>query len=246
MLSALDGGEFYMYLQPKFNLTTNSFCGAEALVRWKKSDGTIIPPSKFIRFFEENNFIIKMNLEMLRQACIKIRYSIESGFTPIPISINLSNKHILNNLFVNDIVNIVQKYDISHNLIEFDISETSVSLTVDKLVEISNNYAGKDFFVSLDDGGESSSAISMLENMPANSIKLNQAFFANAQYNPKVFDAIKNVVSAFQKKNIAVVAEGIETEDQVELLKKLNCRIAQGYYFSKPLNSEDFDALVYG
>lgn len=245
MHTALDDGEFYMYLQPKYNLTTNLFCGAEALVRWKKADGTIIPPSNFIKFFEENNFIIKMDLEILRQACTKIKYWFDSGYTPVPISINISNKHVLNNSFVKDIVSIVRKYEIPHNLIEFDISESSICLTVDKLVEVSNNYAGKDLFVSFDEGGETSSAISMLENLPANSIKLNQVFFANAKYNPKVFDAIRNIISAFQKKNIAVVAEGIETEDQVELLKKLNCHIAQGYYFSKPLDSKEFDDLVY-
>ena len=245
MSSALSNGEFCIYLQPKFNLTTNSVCGAEALVRWKKSDGTIILPSYFIKFFEENNFIIKMDLDILRQACKKIRYWIDCGFTPIPISLNISSKHFLNNSFVHQIVDIVTQYDIAHNLIEFDISETSVSLTVDKLVEISNNYVGKELLISLnDDSGKINSAISMLEDMPANSIKLNQAFFTSAQYNAKIFDAIKNIISAFQRKNITVVAEGIETEDQVALLKKLNCYVAQGYYFSKPISSEDFDACI--
>lgn len=245
MSSALSNGEFCMYLQPKYNLIDNSICGAEALVRWKKSDGTIIYPGDFIKYFEENNFIIKMDLEILRQACEKIKYWINNGYKPIPISLNISNKYFLNKSFVNQIVNIVNQYNISHNLIEFDISETSVSLTVDKLLEINNNYEGKDFLISLEDSGEINSAISMLETMPANSIKLNQVFFSNAQYNAKVFDAIKNIISAFQRKNITVVAEGIETSDQVNLLKKLNCHVAQGYYFSKPLSAKDFDTLIY-
>lgn len=245
MNDALKNNEFIMYLQPKYDLTTKFYCGAEALVRWNKPDGSTIQPNDFISIFEDNGFIMKMDLCILSQACKKISEWIKLGYKPLPISINISQKHMLNNSFINGVLEILSENNIPNELIELDITETCISVTVDKLVDMSKDFYGQEFLISMDRYDDRDSAISILEDVSADTIKLNKAFFENALNNPKVYDAIKNIVYAFKKRDIKVVAEGIETKEQVEMLEKMQCHIAQGYYFSKPLSVEEFDRLIF-
>lgn len=246
MEQALLNNEFVMYLQPKFDLVDKKFCGAEALVRWEKSDGTTIQPKDFIGIFEENGFIMKMDLCIVKQACKKIKEWISLGYSPLPISINVSQKYMLNSNFVAQILKILSENEIPNEMLELDITETCISVTVDKLVDMSKLFYGKEFLISMDRADAQESAINMLEDVSADTIKLNKAFFANALQNPKVYDAIKNIVYAFKKRDIKVVAEGIETKEQVEMLEQMKCQIAQGYYFSKPLSIDEFDKLIFG
>lgn len=245
MNKALKENEFVMYLQPKYDLLSNSVCGADALVRWIKPDGSILFPQDIIGVFEETGFIIKVDIAILQQACIKIVEWINKGYTPIPISIKISKLHILNSAFIQSLYQMIKKYKIPTHLIEFDISETSISVTVDKLIDLNHEFEGKEALVSFEDSQKGTSAIKVLQELPANTIRCNSDLLNVAQNNPKIYDIINKMIDAFNKKNVKVLTENIETKLQLDLAKRLNCRYVMGFLFSKPLSKDQFDKVTF-
>lgn len=245
MNRALANNEFKMFLQPQYDLKKNQVCGAEALVRWIKEDGCVLFPQDMIALFEETGFIVKLDLAILRQACAKISEWIQAGYTPIPISINISKLHILNRAFIKSLYDMIREYKIPTHLLEFDISQTSISVTVDKLMDLNDQFDGREALVSFDDFGKGTSSIKVLQDLPGNTIRCNGELFTIAYGNPKIFDVLRKMIDVFHKQQVKIVAENIETELQIETIKKLNCHYAQGFYFSKPVLAAEFDKIAF-
>lgn len=245
MQQGLADNEFVMYLQPRYDLNTNLICGAQALVRWVRTDGTIFYPQDMMGIFEESGFITKLDMSILKQACVKILKWIDNGYTPLPIAINISKLHILDAAFINGLSEMIQEYKIPTNLIEFDISQTSISVTMDKLLELNMQFDSSVPLIFMDDADENS-AIKILESLPGDTVKLASDFFDLAAQNPKIYDAISKIIDMFSKRNVRVIAESIETEAQVALLKQLHCQVAQGFYFSRPVSPSQFDRIAFG
>ncbi|HFL2600328.1 TPA: putative bifunctional diguanylate cyclase/phosphodiesterase [Clostridioides difficile] len=242
---ALESGQFVMYLQPKYNIKLDKFCGSEALVRWQYTEKEVIYPRDFIPIFEKNGFIRKIDMYILEQACKEIRSLFDKGISPLPISVNFSRVDFFKKDFIENIVNICDRYKIPYSLIEIEITESSMFGDTDTLFNVSRNLQDIGFIVAMDDFGSGYSSVNMLKNIPLNVIKLDRGFFVDDKDVDKSQIVIKSIVSLIKQLGIRVVAEGIETRSQIEMLKKANCDIVQGYYFSKPLPIKEFEKLVY-
>ncbi|EGT4826622.1 EAL domain-containing protein, partial [Clostridioides difficile] len=242
---ALESGQFVMYLQPKYNIKLDKFCGSEALVRWQYTEKEVIYPSDFIPIFEKNGFIRKIDMYILEQACKEIQSLFDKGISPLPISVNFSRVDFFKKDFIENIVNICDRYKIPYSLIEIEITESSMFGDTDTLFNVSRNLQDIGFIVAMDDFGSGYSSVNMLKNIPLNVIKLDRGFFVDDKDVDKSQIVIKSIVSLIKQLGIRVVAEGIETRSQIEMLKKANCDIVQGYYFSKPLPIKEFEKLVY-
>lgn len=240
MEGALKNEEFKVYYQPKVSAKNEKVVGAEALVRWEKN-GKMIPPDSFIPIFEKNMFIIKLDLYVFEKVCQDIvEWKNKYDFVPI-ISINISKEHFLNEDFIDEYCNIVNKYDLDITKIDLEITE---SATVDKnidIIKILNKIKQKGFMISLDDFGTGYSCLNIIQDMPIDVMKIDKAFIRKADLTRQKPNLIEDILFIAKHIGVKTVAEGAETKEQVEFLNMLGCDIIQGYYYSKPINKKDFE-----
>lgn len=242
MNEALDNQEFKLVLQPKVSLHTSSICGAEALVRWIRDDGTMFFPDMFIPTFEANAFIIKLDFYMLRKCCSLVAQHKDEYDIPI-ISVNLSGVTIQQDDIVNTLTNIVDDYKIDHKYIEFEITEGAFVNRFEFIIEAVDSLKNNGFKVSMDDFGSGLSSINRLKQINVDYLKIDKTFLSE-QMDANATAIVDSVISMSHKLNLTTVAEGAETIEHVTLLKELGCDIIQGYYFYKPLQPDAFlDAI---
>lgn len=236
---ALKNEEFIVVYQPKTLTSTEKLIGAEALVRWNKN-GNLIPPNKFIPLFEKNKFIMKLDLYIFEKVCKDIAaWKGKYDYAPI-ISINVSKEHFVNENFIDTYVDICNKYHIDRKLIDLEITE---SATIDEkidILKILNTIKEKGFTISIDDFGTGYSSLSMLQNMPIDIIKIDKVFVDKADLNSPN-NIINYIMILANRINVKTIVEGIETKEQAEFVKSLKCDMIQGYYYSKPLQKEEFE-----
>lgn len=242
---ALKNNQFKMYLQPKYDLKTLKPCGAEALVRWQHPQNGLIPPFKFIPLFERNGFITKVDQYIWETAIKTIRRWMDEGITPVPISVNVSRLHLNNPHFINKISNLAELYDVPKAYIELELTE-SVFLENDvQMKELVIKLQNLGFAVSMDDFGSGYSSLNMLKQLPVNILKLDRGFINEASCSERGYIVLKNVVKMAKELKTTIVCEGIETEEQAELLRNLDCDIAQGFLYAKPMPINEFEKKIF-
>lgn len=239
MVSSLMNKEFTVYYQPKFNLITGEICGAEALIRWIREDG-IIYPSDFIPIFEENGFITEIDYYVLEEVCIQLRQLIDSNHNVLPISVNLSRYHFRDNQLVSHIRTILDKYNISPYLIEFELTESAMTDTNHFLLSTLEELRNLGFKLSMDDFGSGLSSLNALRILPFDILKLDKNFFKSGDTTKKERIVISNIVNMARELNMEIISEGVETKEQADFLKSIGCEYAQGYLFAKPMPADDF------
>ena len=244
MYGALENQEFQVYLQPKYTLEDKNIGGAEALVRWKH-EGSMIYPNKFIPLFEKNGFIINLDMYVFEQVCYTIKKWLDKGIKPIPISVNVSRVQLNNPNFIDKFKKIVEKYKVPASLIELELTENTVLDNVDMLINIMNKLKTIGFKLSMDDFGSGYSSLNLLKEIPIDVLKIDKEFF-NSKEIERTEIVINNVIKMAKELNILVVAEGVEREEQVEILTNMKCNMAQGFFFAKPMPIEEFEKLIKG
>ncbi len=240
---ALDNNEFTVFLQPKFSISDTKLVGAEALVRWIEADGNIIYPNRFIPLFEKNGFIVEIDTFVLENVCKMIRRWLDKGYTPITVSVNCSRLNLNSSNFVRDVIAIVDTYSVPHEFIEIELTESTTienEKRIEKLFEELHEHGIK---ISIDDFGAGYSSLGMLKNLQADTLKLDRSFFAESKIIRRDDMLIDGIVKMSHNLGMYVVAEGIETEDQIELLRTMNCDAVQGFVHAKPMKIEDFERL---
>lgn len=239
MESALKNKEFKIVYQPKIRANNDKLVGAEALVRWYK-DGQMIPPDKFIPLFEKNKFIRKLDLYIFEQVCQDLAtWRKNYDFVPT-VSINVSKENFVNENFIDEYVKICKKYELEPNSIDLEITESATAEQGTDILSILNTIKKKGFVISIDDFGTGYSSLSMLQNMPIDIIKIDKVFVDKANLNSN--DNIINYIAFLAKQlGVKTIVEGVETQEQLDYVKNLNCNIVQGYYYSKPLSKPDFE-----
>lgn len=242
MDSALENGEFVMYLQPKYSISSESIVGAEALVRWLHPERGIIAPMEFIPIFEKNGFIIKLDRCIWEQACKTIRSWIDSGVKPVPISINISRAHLTDDKFIGVLSELISKYDIPKELLEIEITESVENSGADAMVK---KLHDEGYVLLMDDFGSGYSSLNMLKNTPFDVIKIDRQFFGEFMLSERGKKIISHTISMSLDIGMGLVAEGIETKEQAEFLSDCGCDVAQGYYYSRPITLNDFEKLIY-
>ncbi len=249
MEQALTDGEFEVYYQPKYSLETNRVAGAEALIRWNSSVYGFLSPAKFIPLFERNGFIRRIDIFVFEQVCKQLRKMQDEGRETVPVSINLSRTYIDDYTVFDAYTDLVTKYQVNPDDIELELTETVAYENMDKLTSLIDNIHHMGFSISLDDFGSGYSSLNMLRNLKVDTLKLDKEFF-NAERDEtlankkKSLDIVSSVIDLARKLEMKTVAEGVESEGQVDFLKTTGCDMVQGFVFSKPLKLDEFDALL--
>ncbi len=241
---ALEREEFILYLQPKYRLTDEKIVGAEALVRWKKEHIDMVYPGTFIPIFERNGFITKLDMYMLNKACIVIREWIDSGITPVTVSVNFSRLHINNKDFIDKICSTLDRYNIPRNTIEVELTETAIFENFEILKDVLYELHNAGFTLSMDDFGIGYSSLGLLKNLPVDVIKIDRSFFVDASDQHRSRAVIETIIDMTKKLNIHTVAEGVEDQEHIDLLRELGCETVQGYYYAKPMPAEEFTKML--
>ena len=246
MESALENGEFVVYLQPKVELQNNTVAGAEALVRWQDPELGLIPPGDFIPVFEKNGFIIKLDLYVFKEVCSLLRGWLDRGVKAIPISVNLSRAHLNNPEFLMEYKAIADAYRIPPKLLEIELTETLFFENMEALIAVIAQIHEAGFNCSLDDFGSGYSSLNMLKDVPVDILKLDRAFFnSRNKDSSRGYSVIESVIELAKKLGMKTISEGVELESQVEFLRKVQCDMVQGFVFSKPLPVEEFERMAF-
>ncbi|MCM1100424.1 MAG: EAL domain-containing protein [Clostridium sp.] len=241
MQAAITERQFMMYLQPKYSIARNEIIGAEALVRWRHPEKGMIYPNQFIPIIEENGFIKKVDYYIWEEACRFIKKCEKAGITSCPVSVNVSRIHLRDDECIRVLSDLIREYEIPKSLLELEITETvddqQVSLKALQLKD-------EGFTLLMDDFGSGYSSLSILLETPFDVIKLDKKFMENMMVSGKGKLILEQVVSMADKLDLGLLAEGVETEDQIELLQSIGCDQVQGYYYAKPMPEEEFYALL--
>lgn len=235
MRFALERHEFQMYLQPKVYVKSGEIIGAEALVRWIVDDKVAYYPDEFIPIFEENGFICELDLYMLQEVCLCLKHGIEQGFTMFPISVNQSKVLFYRSNYLESLKQILELYEIDPSLIIIEVTETVTMENMKGVKEVIDGLHKLGFRVSLDDFGSGYSSLNVLQKLDIDELKLDREFLISSDHEEKQKKVIKSVVQLAKELNISTVSEGVETNEQLEFLKSIQCDTAQGYYYSKPV-----------
>lgn len=235
--------EFLVYYQPKVDTDTYRLKGAEALCRWKHK-GEMVLPYKFIPVFEKNGSICILDYYMLDHVCRDIRRWLDEGREAVRVSVNLSREHIVNPNLVEHIINIIDKRGVPHEYIEIEITETSTEVDYVELKSIVNAFHDAGIHTSVDDFGVGYSSMNLLIEFPWDMVKIDRSFVplgTGDEEDKKRFIMMRAIVNMADELDIECIAEGVETLEQMLILKSHGCSLIQGYLFDKPLPVEEFE-----
>ncbi len=241
MQTAITEKQFLMYLQPKYSIAKNEIIGAEALVRWYHPERGMIYPNQFIPIIEENGFIKRVDYYIWAEACRFIKKCEDAGIKSCPISVNVSRIHLQDGECIQVLSDLIENYHISKELLELEITESAddqqISTKAFQLKE-------EGFKLLMDDFGSGYSSLNILLETPFDVIKLDKKFMENMMVSSKGKLILEQVVSMANKLDLGLLAEGVETKEQVKLLQRIGCDQVQGYYYAKPMPEEEFFWLL--
>lgn len=243
MEAALNEGQFEVYLQPKYSLKDNCMVGAEALVRWIHPEWGFMSPGEFIPLFEKNGFIPKLDQYVWERVCAQLKEWSEKGY-PLPVvSVNVSRFDIYQTDLVDTLLKITQKYDIEPAYLHLEITESVYAENPGQIINTVEELRNHGFIIEMDDFGSGYSSLNMLSRMHLDILKLDMKFIQNEIAKPEQQSILNDIISMVHRINLSVVAEGIETREQMERLQSMGCDYAQGYFFAKPMPIVEFEEL---
>ena len=241
---AIENDELRLFYQPKISLATESVVGVEALIRWIKPDGTIIPPSEFIPIAESSILITKISEFVLREACQQNKIWQEKGLAPINISVNLSSVDFYQTDVCRKIKDAIQESGLAPEWLEVELTESLALKDVDHAITQMNELKRIGVKISMDDFGTGYSSLSYIQVLPITMLKLDRSFVMNLVDDEVSRQIVSSVINICKSKDIEIIAEGIETRDQADILRNSGCDHAQGYFFGKPMPSHQFEEYL--
>ena len=239
--TAIENEEFYVVYQPKVYTKNDTLYGGEALVRWN-CDGKLIYPGEFVEIFEKEHMISELDFYVLERTCKDIRRWLDCGFEPVKVSVNFSNDHLGDELLLEKITEIVDRYGISHDLIEIEMTETVDVNEINQLLTYVEGLHSRGFTVAIDDFGIGYSSLLMLHSISVDVLKIDKAFVDEGTDNKNKRENVilKHIINMADELGVEIVAEGVETGDQRHNLTEMNCHRIQGYIYDKPLEADEF------
>lgn len=245
MESALKNHDFKVFYQPKYNVLQRDPDGCEALVRWynpEKKD--YMQPAVFLPLFEANRFIAKLDHYVFEQVCLYIQDSLANGMPLYPVSVNVSRVTATENDFLDFYIKKKKEYNIFDGFITLEFVESFANEDYDMLRNIITALRKNGFKCCIDDFGAGFSSYSILKELPMDEIKLDRLFLNSGISRERDLQVLASVTALATQLHLKVTQKGVETEDQVNLLKKLGCQAIQGYYYSKPLTLTDYISFL--
>lgn len=241
MEEALEKEQFKVYYQPKNDTATKKICGAEALVRWIHPEYGLMPPGRFIPIFEKNNFITKMDAYVFERVCMDIKECISRGINMVPVSINMSIKDFLEEGWIEDRCRFVEENEIDTRYIHLEVTESLYAEDPSMINEKVEWLRSKGYMIEMDDFGSGYSSLGMLATLSMDALKLDISFMRNLSETKVV---VESIIYLAHKLNLTTVAEGVETEEQYNVVKEYGCDCIQGFYLGKPMSKDDFIELL--
>ncbi len=246
MESALLNKEFQVYLQPKYSTKEEVLSGAEALVRWIHPKEGFVAPYRFIPIFESNGFVIQLDDYMLTEVARQQAKWLAEEKQVVPISVNVSRVHFLREDLAEHICKIVDEFQVPHHLIELELTESAFFDDKNVLLGTIKKLKSYGFPISMDDFGAGYSSLNSLKELPLDVVKLDAEFFRREDEAGRGRLIVGDTISLAKKLQMKIVAEGIETREQVDFLTELDCDLIQGYYFAKPMPIAEFEEKAFG
>ena len=243
---AISERQFVVYYQPKYNITKDEpyLSSAEALIRWIHPELGFISPGEFIPLFEERGLITTLDQYVWKEVANQIKTWENKYHKIIPVSVNVSRVDTANVYLADVMLQIVNEAGIKPENLLLEITESAYIANNNKLIEIVNEFRSYGFKIEIDDFGSGYSSLNLLTTLPFDILKLDMSFIKNMENNDKALMMVKITKDISTLLETPIIAEGVETEHQYQILKELKFDVIQGYYFSKPLPLDEFEKLI--
>ncbi len=241
METALREEQFCVYLQPKYDLHGDCLAGAEALVRWIHPELGFLPPGEFIPIFERNGFITRLDRYVWEQVCRLIQSWKQRGYPVLPVSVNVSRADAFQAELAAELSELVERYGVAPEEMHLEITESAYTKDPGQIVEAVNRLRERGFIVEMDDFGSGYSSLNMLNEMKLDVLKLDMKFIQSEMAKPVNRGILQLVVDLAKRMGLSVVAEGVETREQLNRLREIGCDYIQGYFYSRPLPIAEYE-----
>ena len=237
-------GEFELYYQPKVDTCSKKICGAEALLRWNHPTRGRVPPGQFISLCEESGLIIPIGEWIIQDACRQAKIWLDAGPSALRIAVNLSPLQFRQPELIANVQKALQQTGLPTSKLEFEITESAAMEDIHKTLETLGIFSEMGIHLSIDDFGTGYSSLNYLKQFPINTLKIDRSFIVNLAGHTKDAAIVKSIITLAHSLDFSVVAEGVETQEQLDYLKDLECDEIQGYLFSPPLPVDEFTELL--
>jgi diguanylate cyclase (GGDEF)-like protein len=243
---ALEERELIVYYQPKYNIKSEQpkLNSAEALVRWRHPDYGLIPPEDFITLFEKSGQISALDKYVWTEAARQIAEWRDKYGVTLPVSVNLSRVDVFDPNLSAVLDGLMKQYGLESSSLKLEVTESAYTENADQLIRVIEQLRKKGYEIEMDDFGSGYSSLNMLSSLPIDVLKMDIAFIQNIERNEKDFRLVELIVDIARYLKVPVVAEGVETENQLKLLRNAGCDLVQGYLFSRPLPAAEFGERI--
>ncbi len=241
---ALELGQFVLYYQPKINLKDGHICALEALIRWQDPEDGLVPPMKFISILEENGMILDVGRWALQQAVADTRQWLQSGLQPPRVAVNVSAIQLRQNDFVDTVKKVLGDNAGAAQYLDLEITESLIMQDIEANIQKLNVIREMGLEVAIDDFGTGYSSLSYIAKLPVNTLKIDRAFIINMANNPDDLSIVAAIISLAHSLDMKVVAEGVETREQANLLRLLKCDEIQGFLFSPAVPAQQISVFL--
>ena len=244
MSRALRDREFTVFYQPKHSLDDERVIGAEALVRWVTQDKGMVSPGVFVPIFENNGFIMKLDAYVWEETCRFIHEKNAQGIKVPPISVNVSRVDLFNPDIVEVIIGLIKKYEIDPKMLKLEFTESAYTESEQLMLNVMDQLHDQGLEIDMDDFGSGYSSLNMLKDVPVDGIKIDLRFLSKTKNEIKGRRILSSVIHMSKWLGIPAIVEGVETKEQIDLLKSYGCTSVQGFYYAKPMPEEEFVAYL--
>ena len=242
--TAIEQDEFVVYLQPKFDIKTEKIKGAEALIRWNYKNRELLPPYRFIPYFEKDGVIDKIDDLVLKKICKAMERWKKEGKPLYPVSVNLSRTRMYDDILIDKLTGIVDSYGVDHHLIDFELTESATYDNMERMLSVLRELRDRGYKISMDDFGTGYSSLSLLTQMPIDTLKIDKSFVDKIAVDAERKEdtiLLRHIITLAKELGFVCLAEGAESRVQIDRLRDLGCEIIQGYYYSKPIPLGEYE-----
>lgn len=244
MKEAMEQKQFKVYFQPKYSIKSHEITGAEALVRWERDNGTVLSPNAFIPVYENNGKIIDLDFYVFETVVEFIAENLKAGREQVPISINASSLHASDPQTINTYINILKKYNVDPTMVEIELTETAVVSEYESVRKLFDSFQLHGIKTAMDDFGSGYSVLNTIVDIPVDVIKIDRGFITSCLETDRGIYFLKHLIDMIRNLGYQIICEGVETDEQIEILRQIGCDEIQGYWYSKPLSMEDYKELL--
>ncbi len=240
---SLEKQEFILYYQPIIDLRTQKLSGFEALIRWQHPERGMVSPAEFIPCMETTGLIVPVGMLIFKQACQQLRAWQQQGWTELTISVNLSVRQFSSVTLLADIDRILLETAVNPANLKLEITESAIIENAESAIAITKELRSRQIQISIDDFGTGYSSLGYLHRFPVDNLKIDQSFVSQIHSGNRNYHVVDTIIALSNQLGLSVIAEGIETKEQLEWLQKIGCQYGQGYLFNKPLSASEVERI---